>query len=399
LVNPDTYSGGAPRHVYKELRQNMPVYWHAEPAPEVGFWAITRQKDLDFISKNPMLFSSWEKTPFLHVGDDMIDIVRTQLLSMDPPEHIKYRRIVRNAFTPKKVNSYTQRFEKIAEDFIGRAVAGGECEFVEDIAAELPLIAICELMGVPLEDRNKMFVWTNALIGSDDPELGATGTELKSALGELFSYGKRLAEENIINPRNEIISTLISAEVDGEALTESEFCNFFMLLIGAGNETTRTGISHTMKLLIDNPEQYQALVDNPDLIEHAVEEALRYNPPVIAFCRTTVKDTIVGGQLIEKGDKVVMYYQAASSDEEVFESPDQFDITRPLRENVSNNHRAFGVGEHFCLGAHLARTEMKIVLREIVKRIREPQFNGEISWLRSNFINGIKKMPIKFRVV
>lgn len=399
LVSPDTYIGGAPREMYKILRNENPVYWHEEDTPEGGFWAITKRKDLDFISKNPLKFSSREKTCFVHdTDDDRLALNRLLIICMDPPEHIQYRRIIRNAFTPKKVDSYKERFQKIALDILDHAVEGGECEFVEDIAAELPLIAICELMGVPLEDRDQLFEWTNIMLGADDPDLTTSPEDSQLAVFSVYEYGQKLAEKHKLNPQDDIVNTLLTGTVEGESLTDDEFYNFFLLLVVAGNETTRTITSHAMRLLMENPDQYQMLVDDPSLIEHAIEEALRYNPAVSVFRRTAMEDVEVGGQLIKTGDKVMLYYQSVSADEDVFVDPDVFDITRPLREDVRNDHRAFGIGEHFCLGSHLARLELQVIMEEIVKRIRNPRLNGEINWLRSNFINGIKKMPIKFDV-
>lgn len=399
LMNPDTFIGGPPREFFKALRADSPVYWHEEDTPEGGFWAITKKKDLDFVSKNPLLFSSWEKTPYVADSKpDRLEMNRTQMICMDPPEHLKYRRIVRNGFTPRKVDSYTERFEQIARDILDRAVQGGECEFVEDIAAELPLIAICELIGIPLENRKQLFEWTNIMLGIDDPDLATSEQSGFLAVMGVYEYGKKIAAEHRENPKDDIVNTLLSGSVDGEALTEDEFCNFFLLLLVAGNETTRTVTSQTMRLLIETG-QYQQLVDDPSLLEHAIEEALRYNPAVTTFRRTAMEDVKVGDQMIKKADKVMLYYASANADEELFEDPDKFDITRPLREDVRNNHRSFGIGEHFCLGSHLARLELRVIFSEILKRIRNPQLNGDINWLRSNFINGIKKMPIKFDVV
>ncbi len=398
LIDPDTFIGGPPREFFKTIRAESPVYWHEEDTAEGGFWVISRHKDLDFVSKNPKLFSSWEKTPYvMDSTPDRLEMNRTQIICMDPPEHIKYRRIIRNAFIPSKVDSYVERFEQIAREILDRAVEGGECEFVEDIAAELPLIAICELMGIPIEGRKQLFEWTNVMLGLDDPDLVTSENDGFMAVMSVYEYGKKIAEDHRKNPKDDIVNTLLSGDVEGEALTEDEFCNFFLLLLVAGNETTRTVTSHAMRLLIESG-QYQQLVDDPSLLEHAIEEALRYTPAVTTFRRTAMEDVEVGDQMIKKGDKVMMYYASVNADEDLFADPDTFDITRPLREDVRNNHRAFGIGEHFCLGSHLARMELKVILGEVIKRIRKPEFNGEVKWLRSNFINGIKKMPIKFEV-
>jgi len=399
LTAPETYRGGLPRETFKYLREQAPVFWHEDPAQGQGFWAITRHQDLDFVSKNPQLFSSELETCFLHQQDpEMLAMMRLLIINMDPPKHLKYRRIVRNAFTPRKVDSYEPRFREVARDILDRAVEGGSCEFVEDVAAELPLIAICELMGVPIEKRSRLFELTNIMIGMDDPELATTEEEGTMAMMEMFMLAQELAAQHRANPGDDIVGVLLNGTVEDEPLTDDEFCYFFLLLIVAGNETTRTVTSHGMRLLIEH-NQYQALVDKPELLEGAIEEFLRYNPAVIAFRRTATQDVTVGEQLIKKGDKVLIYYGAASADEAFFSEPDRFDITRAQREDVKNAHRAFGIGEHFCLGSHLARLEMKVIFEEILLRIRNPRFDGELNWLRSNFINGLKAMPIRFEVV
>ena len=266
------------------------------------------------------------------------------------------------------------------------------------MAADLPLIAICELMGVPLDKRRKLFEWTNIMIGMDDPELATTEEDGTLAMAEMFFLAQELAVAHKANPQDDIVSVLLNGTVEDEPLTEEEFCHFFLLLIVAGNETTRTVTGHGMRLLIEHPDQYQKLVDQPDLLEGAIEEFLRYNPAVIAFRRTAMEDVEVGGKLIREGEKVHLFYASASADEDVFTDVDTFDVTRAQREDVKNNHRAFGVGEHFCLGSHLARLELRVIFEEILGRIRNPRFNGEINWLRSNFINGLRAMPIAFDV-
>ena len=279
LTAPETYKGGVPRDVFKYLRNEQPVYWHEDPEQGVGFWAITRHKDLDFISKNPLLFSSAVKSCLLHESEpDRIALMNNQLINMDPPRHLKYRRLVRNAFTPKKVDSYEARFREIAQDIVSRAVAGGECEFVEDIAAELPLIAICELMGVPLDKRQRLFELTNIMLGMSDPELSTSQEDGETAMAEMFFLAHDLAANNRVNPQDDIVHVLLNGTVEDEPLTDEEFCHFFLLLMVAGNETTRTVTSQGMRLLMEHPEQYQLLVDNPELLEGAIEEFLRLRP-------------------------------------------------------------------------------------------------------------------------
>ncbi|MGY8860944.1 MAG: cytochrome P450, partial [Pseudomonadales bacterium] len=388
LTAPETYTGGVPREIFNYLRNEEPLYWHDDPETNTGFWAITKQKDLDFISKNPLLFSSAQKSSLPWESDpERVILMSQQLINMDPPQHLKYRRLVRNAFTPKKVDSYESRFRQVASDIVSQAMEGGECEFVEDIAAELPLIAICELMGVPIDRRQHLFELTNTMLGMSDPELTTTQEDGENAMAEMFFLAHELAEAHRDNPQDDIVHVLLNGTVEDEPLTDEEFCHFFLMLIVAGNETTRTVTSQGMRLLMEHPEQYQQLVDNPDLLEGAIEEVLRFDPAIIAFRRTAMQDVEVSGQLIKKGDKINLYYAAVNADEDVFSDSDIFDITRAQREDVKNNHRAFGIGEHFCMGSHLARLELKIIFEEILKRIRNPRLKGEVNWLRSSFIH------------
>ena len=403
LMDPRLYQGGAPREQYRALRESFPVCWMDDPYTDTGYWAVTRQAELDLVSKQPGLFSSAAKSPMLVETDAerfafQRAFLRTMLLSMDPPEHIKYRRIVRNAFTPAAVDSYRERFAEVAAGLVERAAARGECEFVADVASELPLVAICEILGVPVEDRQRFFKWSNTMIAGDDPDYCASEEERSRASAALYAYADTVMAQYRGRPRDDIVGALLSGKVDGEALNEDEFRSFMLLLIVAGNETTRNQTTHLMRLLIERPEQYRMLVDEPERVPDAVLEALRYNSPVIAFRRTAMRDVELGGQALKEGDKVVLFYQSASSDERFFEDPDRFDITRPRREPVEGQLRAFGIGEHFCLGSHLAKLQMNLVLEAIVRRIRNPRLNGEVRWLWSHFINGIKEMPIKFDV-
>jgi len=391
--------GGQPREMYRYLRNEAPVYWHEDKEQGVGYWAITRQEDLDYVSKNPKLFSSHARSCLRQESEDeQLDLMRTMLINMDPPRHLNYRRLVRSAFTPRAVDAYEERFSTVAAEIVEKAVQSGRCEFVEDIAAELPLIAICELMGVPLEKRKRLFELTNIMLGMDDPELATSEEDGQNAAAEMYMIAMELAAAHKVEPQNDIVDVLLSGTVEDEPLSEEDFCNFFLMLIVAGNETTRTVTSHGMRMLIEHPEQYQLLLDDPSKLDDALEEFLRYNPAVIAFRRTAMEECKIGEQAIQAGDKIVLFYGAASSDESVFSDPDTFDITRNAREDVRNEHRAFGIGQHFCLGSHLARLELRVVFEEILKRIRNPQLDGEIRWLRSNFINGIKEMPLRFDV-
>jgi cholest-4-en-3-one 26-monooxygenase len=388
-----------PREGLAAMCREAPITWQDDPEQGVGYWAVTSQEYLDYISKRPQQFSSAARTCFYAERDeDMVAMMRLLLINMDPPEHVKYRRVVRNAFTPKMVESYTGRFREVIREVIDKIVARGECEFVTEVACELPLIAICELVGIPIEDRAQFFEWTNTMIGADDPDVSISEEDGQLASAMVYAYADRLMELHRENPRDNLVGALLDGVVEGEHLTDDEFRSFFMILVVAGNETTRTMTSHGMRLLIEHPDQFQKLVDQPELVADAVEEILRYNPAVIQFRRTAMEDVEVGGVQMRKGDKIMLHYQASSNDERVFDQPEVFDITRPGREDVRNQHRAFGIGEHFCLGSHLARLELTVTFDEIVRRIRNPRLTGEIQWLRSSLVNGIKEMHIEFDV-
>lgn len=393
LVNPDNYAHGLPQHWFRELRNEHPVYWHEDPDSGVGFWVVTRRDDLDFVSKNPDIFSSSARTAlFKEMDDNSIALQRMMMLNMDPPVHLKYRRIVNKAFVPKVIEEKLGHIRALAKAIVDKVAAKGECEFVFDVAAELPLQVICELMGVRHEDRHMIFHNTNVMIGADDPDLSTTPEQGQQAAIEIYMYGYDLLKQLREQPRNTITEMLIDGTVDGEHLSDDEFSQFFLLLLVAGNETTRTVTTNGMRLLIEHPDQLQKLVDDPSLIPNAVEEFLRFDPAVIHFRRTCMQDTKIGDQPIKKGDKVVMYYPAANRDEKYFSKPDEFDVQR----HEAREHRAFGIGEHFCLGSHLARLELQVMFEQIVPRLRNPKLVKAPSRLRSNFINGTKEMWITF---
>ena len=273
------------------------------------------------------------------------------------------------------------------------AIAKGSCDFVTDIAAEVPLQAIAELLGVPMEDRHKLFDWSNRMIGSIDPEYAVSEEHVRNAQIEMFMYAKELADERKANPRDDIVTTLLQSEVDGHSLSELDFNLFFLLLAVAGNETTRNAMSHGMAALLDNPDQYQVLVDDPSVIDLAVEEIVRWASPVMYFRRNVTQDFELRGTQLKAGDKVSIWYISANRDEDVFTDPFKFNVRR---DHVAEPHVAFGHGQHFCLGFNLARLEIKVVFEELAKRVTKIESVGDISRLRSNFIAGIKHLPVRF---
>ncbi len=399
LLDPDTYKDGMPYDSLKEIRDAGPVIKMEDPLTGVPYWAVTRIEDMDFISKKPALFSSAQRSAFpMEMDEFTVEMQQNTIINMDPPRHQKVRRIVRNAFTPKRVDSYEASFREHAKRIVDAVASRGECEFVEEVAAELPLIAILELLGVPLEDRKKFFDWTNTMIFADDPDMATSIEEAQVASIEVLTYAMELATKHRASPMDNITSALLDAELEGEPVSEEMFGWMFILILVGGNESTRTVIAQGMRLLMEHPDQLQYLIDNPDKISNAVEEILRYNTAFISMRRTATEDVEVGGQLIEKGDKVVLHYHAANHDENVFgEDAMEFDVTRAERmPDLYNQLRSFGIGQHFCIGTHLARLELNVMFEEFLPRLRNPRFKDEPKFVRSFFVNAMKEMNITF---
>ncbi|MEP5567103.1 MAG: cytochrome P450 [Halioglobus sp.] len=399
LLDPDTYKDGMPYDDLKQIRQAGPIVKIDDPITGIPYWAVTRIEEMDFISKNPKLFSSAARSAFpMEMDEFTVEMQQNTIINMDPPIHQKVRRIVRNAFTPKRVDSYAADFRKHAKAIVDSVATRGECEFVEEVAAELPLIAILELLGVPLEDRKQFFDWTNTMIFADDPDMSISEEEGQLAAIEVIGYAMQLAAKHREEPMDNITSALLDAELDGEHVSEDIFGWMFILILVGGNESTRTVMAQGMRLLMEHPDQLQYLVDNPDKIGNAVEEMLRFNTAFISMRRTATEDVEVGGQLIKSGDKVILHYHAANHDEKVFgDDAMEFDVTRAERmPDLYNQLRSFGIGQHFCIGTHLARLELNVMFEEIIPRLRNPQFKDEPQYVRSFFVNAMKQMNITF---
>lgn len=391
IFDPDVYVRGVPHEAFRRLRAEAPVYFHPEPGGP-GFWAVTKYQDVVTVSRDPGRFSSHRGgTNIQDYPPENLSTIQLLMLNMDPPQHNKFRRLVSTGFTPRMVARLEPRIREAAKIIVDAVASRGECDFVRSIAAELPLVVIAELMGVPQEDRHRLFELSNRLIGFDDPEFQRTMEDAQQAAMEMWMYANQLAESRKDSRGDDLVSVLMSAQVDGEKLTEMEFDSFFLLLAVAGNETTRTLISGGMLALIEHPEQRARLMADPALLPTAVEEMLRWVTPVIHFRRTATRDTELRGVPIKENDKVVMFYASANRDEDVFPDAERFDVGR-----TPNEHLAFGIGQHVCLGNSLARLEIRIMFEELFRRMPDIELAGPVRRLRSNFVNGFKSIPIRF---
>ncbi|GLW29448.1 cytochrome P450 [Actinoplanes regularis] len=399
LTDPEIYVHGIPHEQFAELRRTTPVCWIPQVRRSAGFdddgyWAVTRHADVMAVSRDSETFSSWENTAIVRFQADMprdrIEMQRAVMLNMDPPQHTQQRAIVSRGFTPRAINSLRTALTTRAERIVRDAGGSSEGDFVTEVACELPLQAIAELLGVPQEDRKNVFDWSNSMIGYDDPEYGGTADPLEPAM-ELLGYAMTMAEDRKACPRDDIVSTLVHAEIGGEHLSTDEFGFFVLMLAVAGNETTRNAISHGMLALLEHPDQWAAFKQNRP--RTAVDEIVRWGTPVNVFQRTATRDTELGGQRIRKDDRVALFYGSANFDEEVFDHPERFDITRS-----PNPHLGFGgSGAHFCLGANLARLEIDLIFNAIADHMPEISLAGPPERLRSGWLNSIKHLPVRYR--
>ena len=396
LVDPDTYQRrGAPHDQFAWLRRNDPVHWHADGGDPSwpGFWAVTRHADVGHVSRHPEIFSSSRRLVlFGEVPEPEIEMQRLMMLNMDPPQHTRQRSFVNRGFTPRMIGRLAKHVREICDTLIDEVVSRGEADFVTDIAAPLPLQVICELVGAPPQDRDRIFELSNKMVGYDDPEFRHAPEEGLQAAAEIYAYAGQLAERRREQPADDIVTQLLQPDDAGEVLTTDEFNLFFLLLTVAGSETTRNAASGGMRTFFEHPGQWQRLLADPGLIPTAAEEIVRWVSPVNLFRRTATCATELGGQAIAEGDKVVVFYASANRDESVFSDPQEFDIARD-----PNPHVGFGGGgPHFCLGRHLAALELRVLLATLAERMPDIELAGDASRLRSNFLNGIKHMPVRF---
>ena len=384
---------------FKTLRDEAPFQFFKEYALEdspipagPGYRALTRHDDIWHVSRNPQVFCSGKGS---NIGDLPVEINEFfgSMINMDDPKHFRLRSIVSKGFTPKEITALEESVRIRSKSVIDRMFErfpNRECDFVHEVAALMPLQIICDMMGIPESDEEMIFNWTNTILGVGDPEFVGSFEDLVRVGGEIFAYALALGEDRLKNPRNDIASVMMHAEVDGERLTAQEFGSFFILLVVAGNETTRTAIAHGMRELTIHRDQRDIWFNNFEAhTKTAVEEIVRYATPVIHFRRTATQDTEIAGQKILEGEKVVMFYQSGNRDERVFANPYDFNVLR----DPSPAQVGFGAGgPHFCLGANLARREIAVMFDEIRRRVPNLEITSEPAYLQSSFINGIKRM-------
>jgi cytochrome P450 len=388
VLDPDTFVAGAPFDALSRLRNNAPVH----PVQLPGLpraWLLTKHADVRFVSRDTDTFTSSK-------GNTLVEVeaapTSALLPGIDPPRHAHYRKLINQGFTVRNVQRLEPHMRQVARDIVADITAKGEFDAVPDISAEMSLQVIADVLGVPAEDRMEVFRWSNAIgsLGIEDPDYAPGPEALGKAAAEMFSYcGELVAHRRKNGLTDDILSALLDAEVDGGKLNRDQLNEFFLLLAIAGNETTRNTLSHGILALAQHPEQQALLARDPDAVKPAVEELLRWSTPVMHFRRTTTRDVEIGGQQIPAGDWVLLHYLSANRDEEVFERADEFDVTRP-----DAGHAAFGGGGvHFCLGAQLARLELRVMLEELYAKVPGLTVTGPPDRLRSSFFHGIKRLP------
>jgi cytochrome P450 len=402
LVGPDPYARhGYPHAAWARLRREAPIFCCAPGGHCTPFWAVTKHADIVRISRQPKLLQNGPRLAVFPEGKPPKERIARHLLNMDPPEHASYRKLASHRFTPRAIAALRPEVERIARDLLDGLHAEspeGEVDFVERVSAPLPLAVLCDLFGVPRSDWEMLFRWTNQTVGSGDPEYqvesgGGRETASQARL-QLFEYFMRMAQERRSKPTDDITSVLAHARLDGGApVPPFELLSYYFLLVIAGNETTRNAMSGGLLALIENPGELAKLRANPHLVERAVEEIVRWTTPVIQFCRTATQDLEIRGQKIRAGQSLCLFYPSANRDEDVFDSPFAFRADRH-----PNPHLGFGIGEHFCLGANLARLELRVLFRELARRLVHAELAAPVERLRSSFLGGVKHMRIRYRL-
>ncbi len=386
-----------PLEQFLELRRTAPV-WRVEQTPgasagflDGGYWAVSKHADVAAVSKNSKDFSSAENGAIIRFSPDMtrdqVEMQTIMLINQDPPVHTRTRQLISRGFTPRAINALHDVLIGRANKIIDDALAKGDGDFVVDVAAELPLQAIADLLGVPQEDRRKLFDWSNQMLAQDDPEYGG---QPDVAAAEILGYAMEMAADRRENPQDDIITKLVHADMDGEKLGEDEFGYFVIMLAVAGNETTRNAITHGMNAFFDHPDQWELF--KKERPRTATDEIIRWATPVSVFQRTALNDVVVGGQQVKKGERVGLFYASGNHDEDVFEAPGEFNVLRD-----PNPHLAFGGhGAHYCIGANLARLEVEVMFNAIADRMPDIKKTGDPIRLRHGWINGIKHLPVTY---
>ncbi|WP_200820419.1 cytochrome P450 [Mycolicibacterium houstonense] len=395
FTDPDVLLRGIPVEEFAQLRKTAPVWWNEQGESifnDGGYWVITRHEDIKTISRDGgAVWSTNAKGAVMRlpegVTSEQLDLTKALLINHDAPEHTRLRKLVSRLFTPRSVATLEEKLAVAAREIVAAAAEKDSGNFVDDIAMSLPLLAIADLIGVPEEDREKLFHWTNAIMNTDDPDFDSDPT---MANAELMGYAYTMAEQRRKCPADDIVTRLVQADVDGDSLGEVEFAFFVILLAVAGNETTRNAMTHGMNAFLENPDQWELF--KRERPETAVDEIIRWATPVHCFQRTALVDTPIGDVTVKAGQRVGLFYSSANYDEEVFESPFQFNILRN-----PNPHLAFGGnGAHYCIGANLARMEIKLMFNQIADQIPDITKLGEPQRLRSGWINGVKELPVSY---
>lgn len=397
LGDPRHWTPEPPYELFGRLRREAPVHWSplAQYPDEGGFWSITRAEDMVAVTRDFETFSSERRGIF--ILDDVgvpLEVQRQQMISMDPPRHDRLKKIVGKAFTPKRTAEHEDAIRLIVTDVLDRFAEAGECDLVADIARPIPARVIGSLLGTPESDDHKLLHWTNVATAFEDPDIRGGWGDTMTEFEDLVKYTMARKQERVANPGDDLLTALIEAEVDGDRLNEVEIAVFFLLLLAAGNDSTRATYSATMLALMRDPAQRARLLEDPSLIENAVEEGLRCFPAFSFMGRAATRDAELGGQAIKAGDRVLLWYIASNRDEEHFADPDRFDVTRSNAED----HQAFGArGRHFCLGAALARLELKVWIEETLRRFPDMGLAGEPRRVKALFLNQHRSIPVRLR--
>lgn len=401
LFDPATFAAGVPHEAFARLRSTAPVAFHTEGPkrtggrPGPGFWCVTTHRHVHEVSTRPEVFSSWlGGFTASDISGAVLDETRLNLMGMDPPDHTAFRAALREPFGPRAVRGLDDAMTGFAVEIVDRLVAGPEeTDFVAAVASEMPLLVLAHLLGVAAEDRKLFFDWSNRIIGNHDPDVGGSVEDFLAAKDELFTYGRSVIAAKRTDPGDDLISAVVEATIDGQPIETEQIVMLWFLLLIAGNETTRSSLTGAMEMLSVHRDQRAMVLDDPAAnLPGFIEETLRVTNPVLHFRRTARHDVTLGGAEIAAGDKIVLWYPSANADEEVFDDPYRFDLTRS-----PNQHLAFGIGTHFCLGARLARRQMEVLLTELLTRCPDIEVSGEGRRIHSNFLHGALQLPVRIR--